>query len=29
MSKTLTVVGMDPSLRNWGLSIGELDLTTN
>mgnify|MGYP005611262131 FL=1 len=28
MARKLRVVGMDPSLRNWGLSIGTLDLDT-
>jgi Holliday junction resolvasome RuvABC endonuclease subunit len=26
-TKTLTVIGMDPSLRNWGLAAGVYDLT--
>ena len=29
MSKTLRVVGMDPSLRNWGISKGTLNLATS
>lgn len=28
MSRKVKVVGLDPSLRNWGWSIGELDLDT-
>lgn len=28
MSHKVKVVGLDPSLRNWGWSIGELELTT-
>ena len=28
MSRTLQVVGLDPSLRNWGISKGVLDLAT-
>lgn len=28
MSRQFRVVGMDPSLRNWGISIGTLDLST-
>lgn len=26
MTRTLRVVGMDPSLRNWGISLGTLDV---
>jgi Holliday junction resolvasome RuvABC endonuclease subunit len=29
MGRTLRVVGMDPSLRNWGISVGTLFLDTN
>jgi Holliday junction resolvasome RuvABC endonuclease subunit len=29
MSRQIPVVGMDPSLRHWGISIGVLDLDTN
>lgn len=29
MSRTLRVVGMDPSLRNWGISFGTFNLDTN
>lgn len=28
MSRVLKIVGMDPSLRNWGISKGQLDLST-
>lgn len=28
-SLTIKVVGQDPSLRNWGLAIGEYNLSTN
>lgn len=28
MGRTIQVLGMDPSLRNWGLSIGTYDLET-
>lgn len=28
MGTKLRVVGMDPSLRNWGIAVGELDLDT-
>jgi len=29
MGKTLRVVGMDPSLRNWGIAKGILNLDTS
>ena len=29
MSKLLKVVGMDPSLRNWGLAVGYLNTVTH
>lgn len=28
MSRKLTLLGMDPSFRNWGIALGELDLDT-
>ena len=28
MPRKLTLLGMDPSFRNWGLALGELDLDT-
>lgn len=29
MARSISVVGMDPSMNNWGISIGTLDLDTN